>query len=90
MADILRKLFDGQIYPAEMNEMDTPELKAIDAEYYRLREEFEKKLTGDLATEYATVYGKELDFTYEKGFDCFRKGFIFAVQFMMEGMTKIE
>ena len=34
--------------------------------------------------------GKELDFNYEKGFDCFRKGFIFAIQFMTEGMTKFE
>lgn len=90
MNNILRKLYDGQIYPAEMRDLDTPEYKAIDTEYYRLREEFEKKLTGELADEYAKLYDKELDFTCEKSFDCFRKGFIFAVQFMMEGMIKFE
>ena len=90
MSNILRKLFDGEIYPTEMNGMDTPELKAIDSEYYTLREQFEKKLTGDLAAEYEKLYSKELDFTYEKSFDCFRKGFIFAVHFIIEGMTKFE
>lgn len=90
MADILRKLFNGQIYPSEMRDLDTPEYKHIDAEYYRLREQFEKKLTGELAEEFQELSGKELDFNYEKGFDCFRKGFIFAIQFMTEGMTKFE
>ena len=34
MNNILRKLYDGQIYPAEMRDLDTPESKAIDTEYY--------------------------------------------------------
>lgn len=88
MSNILRSLFNGQIYPAEMRELETPEYKAIDSEYYKLREEFENKLTGEIAAEYEKLYDKELDFINEKSFDCFRKGFIFAVQFMMEGMAK--
>ncbi len=86
MNDFLRKLFDGEIYPYEMTELDTPDYREAEKQYFSERERFAKNLPENLAEEFERLKSIETDYFYENDFNLFRKGYITGVQLVIEGI----
>ena len=83
MKDVLRELYNGEIYPAEQIEIETAETAYSDA-----RQAFKDKLPRELVSEFEKLKDYEDDYGNESDFITFRKGFQLGMQLAVAGLEK--
>lgn len=88
MKNILRELYNGEIYPAEQIEIETAEYRAAAAAYSDARQAFEEKLPRALVSEFEKLKDYEDDYGSESDVITFRKGFQLGMQLTMAGLEK--
>jgi len=85
--NILRRLFDGEIYPAENIKPDTPEynetLEALEKE----KEYFSKYLTGADAERFKKANDLYFEIIDIYGYECFAHGFRLGVTLLHEALS---
>ena len=88
MNDILRELYNGEVYPAEQIETEDESFQAIMKKYNTAKQEFKKDLNKSQLQQFGDLeilenkYGREYDMLN------FRKGFQLGMQLTMAGLEK--
>ena len=88
MKDVLRELYNGEIYPAEQIEIETAEYRAAATAYSNARQAFKEKLPRELVSEFEKLKDYEDDYGNESDFITFRKGFQLGMQPAVAGLEK--
>ena len=88
MKDVLRELYNGEIYPAEQIEIETAEYRAAATAYSNARQAFKEKLPRELVSEFEKLKDYEDDYGNESDFITFRKGFQLGMQLAVAGLEK--
>ena len=88
MSDILRELFNGEIYPAEEIDIESEEYRAAVQEYEGARKAFKEKLPQELTDEFEKLKDFEDGYGTECDIAAFRRGFQLGMQLAVAGLDK--
>lgn len=88
MNDVLRELYNGEIYPAEGIDVESKEYRAAAQEYEDARKAFKEKLPQELADEFEKLKDCEDGYGNECDIAAFRKGFQLGMQLTVAGLDK--
>lgn len=88
MADILRELYHGTVYPAEQLEVKTESFIQAGIAYDEAMQKFKNSLTAEQSTEHERLECLRNDYEQEYDFLNFRKGFQLGMQLTAAGLDK--
>ena len=88
MSDVLRELFNGEIYPAEEIDIESEEYRAAAQEYEDARKAFKEKLPQVLTDEFEKLKDFEDGYGNECDIAAFRRGFQLGMQLAVAGLDK--
>lgn len=88
MNDVLRELYNGEIYPAEGIGVASKEYRAAAQKYEDTRKAFKEKLPAALADEFEKLKDCEDGYGNECDIAAFRKGFQLGMQLAVAGLEK--
>lgn len=88
MNDVLRELYNGEIYPAVEIDVESKEYRAAAQEYEDARKAFKEKLPEDLTSEFEKLKDYEDGYKSECDITAFRKGFQLGMQLAVEGFDR--
>ncbi len=88
MNDVLRELYNGEIYQAEEIDVESKEYRAAAREYEDARKAFKEKLPQELTGEFEKLKDYEGGYGNECDIAAFRKGFQLGMQLAIAGLDK--
>ena len=88
MKDVLRELYNGEIYPAEQIEIETAKYRAAATAYSNARQAFKEKLPRELVSEFEKLKDYEDDYGNESDFITCRKSVQPGMQLAVAGLEK--
>ena len=87
---ILKRLYDGEIYPSENICVDTPEYHKINNKLADEKERFEKTLTDSNRSLFTSIEDLHYEITELYSYEGFAHGFKLAVSLMFEALNDTE
>jgi hypothetical protein len=86
--NILHRLFDGKVYPAENVAVDSPKFKTRHSKYSDAKEALYKSLKGKDLEDFTKLDILEQRAVSVYGSECFAYGFKLAVRLLLESMRE--
>ena len=93
MKDVLRELYNGEIYPAEQIEIETAKYRAAATAYSNARQAFKEKLPRELVSEFEKLKDYEDDYGNESDFMVLShsaRAFSLVCSLRLQGLKKID